>query len=316
MILIVSFLCLEVLMTVTDPYLFKDRFEYDPDLGFRTRAYFRSAPGIMGEGDDGTITNRFGFNDRDYPLTKEPGTFRILVVGDSFGWAGGLKANYTALLEQMFEKRDGSHRVDIVNTGYPAKYSPAQLLSQPARLSRVDLYTAAATPFVGEVTLVASRAGSLHGIGGWFSSQLSPSVSLTNSPIDRQPMERRNVFLPIDQCIPLAEGDVVRVRLHIDPREMMLSWNVEVTGKIKRSFTHSTLNGMLLSQEDLEKTLPEFVPRLNPHGEARRSVLELCDGKRSLKEIEQEVFRRHSSLFASGAEAAAFIAEVVTGYSL
>jgi protein arginine N-methyltransferase 1 len=203
-----------------------------------------------------------------------------------------------------------------VNTGYPAKYSPAQLLSQPARLSRVDLYTAAATPFVGEVTLVASRAGSLHGIGGWFSSQLSPSVSLTNSPIDRQPIERRNVFLPIDQCIPLAEGDVVRVRLHIDPREMMLSWNVEVTGKIKRSFTHSTLNGMLLSQEDLEKTLPEFVPRLNPHGEARRSVLELCDGKRSLKEIEQEVFRRHSSLFASGAEAAAFIAEVVTGYSL
>ena len=115
-------------MTVTDPYLFKDRFEYDPDLGFRTRAYFRSAPGIMGEGDDGTITNRFGFNDRDYPLTKEPGTFRILVVGDSFGWAGGLNANYTALVEQMFEKRDGSHKVDVVNTGYPGTHTGEQLL--------------------------------------------------------------------------------------------------------------------------------------------------------------------------------------------
>jgi len=115
-------------MTVTDPYLFKDRFEYDPDLGFRSRAYFRSAPGIMGEVDDGTISNRFGFNDRDYPLTKDPGTFRILVVGDSFGWAGGLKANYTALLEQMFEKRDGSHRVDVVNTGYPATHPGEQLL--------------------------------------------------------------------------------------------------------------------------------------------------------------------------------------------
>ncbi len=115
-------------MTVTDPYLFKDRFEYDPDLGFRSRAYFRSAPGIMGEGDDGTITNRFGFNDRDYPLTKDPGTFRILVVGDSFGWAGGLKANYTALLEQMFEKRDGSHKVDVVNTGYLGTHTGEQLL--------------------------------------------------------------------------------------------------------------------------------------------------------------------------------------------
>jgi len=115
-------------MTVSDPYLFKDRFEYDPDLGFRARAYFRSAPGIMGEGDDGTITNRFGFNDRDYSLTKEPGTFRILVVGDSFGWAGGLKANYTALLEQMFEKRDQSHKVDVVNTGYQGTHTGEQLL--------------------------------------------------------------------------------------------------------------------------------------------------------------------------------------------
>jgi hypothetical protein len=115
-------------MTISDPYLFKDRFEYDPDLGFRARAYFRSPPGIMGEGDDGTITNQFGFNDRDYPLTKDPGTFRILVVGDSFGWAGGLKANYTTMLEQMFEKRDGSHRVDVVNTGYPSTHTAEQLL--------------------------------------------------------------------------------------------------------------------------------------------------------------------------------------------
>ena len=115
-------------MTVSDPYLFKDRFEYDPDLGFRSRAYFRSAPGIMGEGDDGTITNQFGFNDRDYPLTKDPDTFRVLVVGDSFGWAGGLKANYTVLLEQMFEARDKSRKIEVVNTGYPSTHTGEQLL--------------------------------------------------------------------------------------------------------------------------------------------------------------------------------------------
>ncbi len=126
--MIVSFACIEVLMIVLDPYVFKDRFEYDPDLGFRCRSYFRSAPGVMGEGDDGTITNRFGFNDRDYSLTKEPGTFRILVAGDSFGWAGGLKANYTALLEQTFEQRDGSHKVDVINTGYPGTHTGEQLL--------------------------------------------------------------------------------------------------------------------------------------------------------------------------------------------
>ncbi len=114
-------------MIVTDPYLFKDRFEYDPDLGFRARAYFRTEPGFVGEGDDGTITNQFGFNDRDYPLMKSPGVFRIVVVGDSFGWAGGLKANYTALLEEKFAARDGSHKVEVVNTGYPGTHTGEQL---------------------------------------------------------------------------------------------------------------------------------------------------------------------------------------------
>ena len=121
-------LCVELLMIVLDPYLFKDRFEYDPDLGFRARAYFLTKPGTMGDGDDGTLSNRFGFNDRDYPLTKEPGNFRILVVGDSYGWAGGLKANYTAILENLFEARDGSHKIDVVNTGYPGTHTGEQLL--------------------------------------------------------------------------------------------------------------------------------------------------------------------------------------------
>ena len=128
---IILFVCvglLEVLMIVTDPYLFKDRFEYDPDLGFRARAYFRSPPGYFGENDDGSITNQFGFNDQDYPLTKHPGTYRILIVGDSYGWAGGLKGNYATLLEHSFEKRDGSHKIDVINTGYPGTHTGEQLL--------------------------------------------------------------------------------------------------------------------------------------------------------------------------------------------
>ncbi len=125
--LLISAVCLEVLMIVTDPYLFKDRFEYDPDLGFRARAYFRTDRAFHGDSDEGSTTNRFGFNDRDYPLTKQPGVFRILVVGDSFSWAGGLNDNYTNLLENLFERRDGSHKIDVVNTGYPGTHTGEQL---------------------------------------------------------------------------------------------------------------------------------------------------------------------------------------------
>lgn len=118
--LILILVCLEFLMVVLDPYLFKGLNEYDPDLGFRVRAHFSVYPGM--------VTNQFGFNDRDYSLQKTPGTSRVLVVGDSFSWAGGLDGNYTALLETMFERRDGSHKVDIVNTGYPGTHTGEQLM--------------------------------------------------------------------------------------------------------------------------------------------------------------------------------------------
>jgi hypothetical protein len=72
---------------------------------------------------------------------------------------------------------------------------------------------------------------------------------------------------------------------------------------------------MLIPAEDLARTRPEFKPKLIPRGEARRTVVNLCDGVRTLAEIEQEVFRLHPNLFRTRDEAAAFVAEVVTRYA-
>ena len=105
---------LELLMIFAEPYLFHGFYQYDPDLGFRVRPYANG-------------TNRFGFNDHDYPLQKKPSTFRILVVGDSFSWRGGKDKNYTALLEGMFEQSRGGHAVDVINTGYPMTHTAEQL---------------------------------------------------------------------------------------------------------------------------------------------------------------------------------------------
>jgi len=89
-------------------------YQYDPDLGFSVRPYSQG-------------TNRFGFNDRDYGIDKEEGVYRILVIGDSFNWAGGREENYTALLEDAMEAHFGSHRVDVINAGYPMTHTGEQL---------------------------------------------------------------------------------------------------------------------------------------------------------------------------------------------
>src|SRR5206468_2971544 len=99
------------------------------------------------------------------------------------------------------------------------------------------------------------------------------------------------------------------------------TWNVEVwsasdlqqgldRSACKGSFTHSTWKGMLISKEELQRTRPNFVPTLTARGAARLSVLSLCDGRRTLAEIEEEVYRRHPRLFPSRSQAAAFVAEV------
>jgi hypothetical protein len=78
---------------------------------------------------------------------------------------------------------------------------------------------------------------------------------------------------------------------------------------------HSTLGGMLTSRDDLVRVDPDFVPALTPRGRGRLTILQLCDGTRTLREIEDEVFARHRDLFTARGQAAAFVAEVVSGYT-
>ena len=210
------------------------------------------------------------------------------------------------------------------NTGYPVEFVPEQLLGSPGILASINLPESTAAPFRGEACVVANKPGTLHGIGGWFTAQLSPSVTMTNSPLSADRIKRRNVFFPIDRPVELAPGDCVRARLRIVPSELIVTWKVEVLegsqgqngASPKARFSHSTLRGMLPTKEDLERTQPQFVPKLSSWGKARRSILELCDGNRPLSEIEQEVYRRHADLFRSPGEAAAFVAKVINRYSL
>ncbi len=149
---------------------------------------------------------------------------------------------------------------------------------------------------------------------------------MTNSPLAAKRIERSNVLLPITLAAPgevprslhVLPGDMVQLHITVMPKDVMLSWKGEVRrgGEVLARFSHSTLFGMLLCTEDLLRTSPEFVPRLDPWGKARMTLLSLCDGQRKLREIEQEVLRRHPDLFPSQSAAATFVASVVTRYTL
>ncbi len=134
---------------------------------------------------------------------------------------------------------------------------------------------------------------------------------MTNAPGDPNRIDRRNVVFPIDQPVPLRAGDAVTVSMRIRPSDLLVRWTVEC--RTAGGFRIRRLAGMFIPREDLERTHPAFMPRLTARGVARRTVLELCDG-RPLDEIEREVFDRHRDLFDSETAAHVFVAEVVTRY--
>ena len=104
----------EIAMIVLEPLVFKGFYQYDQDIGFRVRP-------------QAGRTNALGFNDRDYPLQRQPGAFRILVIGDSFGWAGGMHGNYTALLEEKLNAAARGGSVEVINASLPMSHTGDQL---------------------------------------------------------------------------------------------------------------------------------------------------------------------------------------------
>ena len=205
-----------------------------------------------------------------------------------------------------------------LNTGYPVTLAADQLLAAETRLATIDLGGDAPQRINGDVGCTIERAGTLHGIGGWFQAQLSPTVTMTNSPLSANRINRRQVYFPIDRPIDVRPGDCVRIIMSIVPDETLVTWRAEIRSAsgTTEKFAHSTWQGMLVSSEELRKTRPDARPQLTPWGVARRSVLELCDGRREVADIEREMQRRHGNLCPSSGDAARFVAEVLFPYAV
>jgi protein arginine N-methyltransferase 1 len=212
-----------------------------------------------------------------------------------------------------------STRVMAANTGYQVNLPAESVCGDAVVIASVDLNHATTEPFHGEATAMIRRSGTMHGLGGWFTAELAAGIFMTNSPLSPERIERRQVYFPIDRAVQVVEGDSVQLRMTVRPADSIVNWNVDVldgcSGAKKGAFRHSTWKGMLLPSEDLTRTQPGFKPKLIPRGEGRRTVVNLCDGMRTLTEIEDEVFRLHPHLFRNREEASLFVAEVVTRYA-
>ena len=198
------------------------------------------------------------------------------------------------------------------NTVYPITAKNLKPLSTATDLITLDVAGAPPT-FAARGDMRMTRAGVMHGLGGWFKARLTPGVSMTNNPGVLRRINRSCAFLPLEEPWRLSKGDRLQIEINVTPEQQMVTWKAKLldrTGEEKLRSTQSSLQGMLMTADAVARTNPGVVPRLTPWGEARRTVIEACNGQRSLAEIEALVFERHRKLFDSQAQAAEFVAKV------
>ena len=108
---------------------FQDFYKADPVRGVAHRAGARGW--FRREGRQYIVINREGFRDRDHPLVKPPGSFRIALLGDSFTEAlqVRLEDTYGAVLERELARCPGfrGRNVEVFNFGV-SNYGTAQEL--------------------------------------------------------------------------------------------------------------------------------------------------------------------------------------------
>jgi len=184
------------------------------------------------------------------------------------------------------------------------------ILGPPAALGEINFYADHPEFLCWKAELHIERAGIMHGVAGWFDCELTEGVWMTNSPLSPEAIGRPQAFLPIDEAVPVSAGDIVKATVMARPAEHLIAWVVEFPATGRR-FSHSTWQGMLLSHEDLIRAHPERVPRLSHEGQARMTVLQYCDGRRTAGDIERAVLRDHPTLFPSPEEISRFVMQVL-----
>ena len=65
--------------------------------------------------------NSLGFRDREFAIKKDPGTVRIICMGDSitFGWPALVEKTYSRMLEKTLNRKMPQKTIEVINAGVP-----------------------------------------------------------------------------------------------------------------------------------------------------------------------------------------------------
>lgn len=104
-------------------------WRYDSDLGWEHIPLARGRM-IAPEYDVDIAINAAGQRDRDYETQRQPDSWRLLAIGDSYveGWGVPLEATVAKRLEDMLQQRRPDITVEVINMGVSGYGTDQELL--------------------------------------------------------------------------------------------------------------------------------------------------------------------------------------------
>jgi SAM-dependent methyltransferase len=193
-----------------------------------------------------------------------------------------------------------------------------QLLAPGAPVATIDYAQIETYDLEMRATYSVSRPGAFGGLGAWFVSDLAPGVELSTAP-DRAPTVFSQAFFPLFRARAVAPGDTIAVEMEarfID-RVHYFGWTVRIErrGAEPETERHSELEGVLFSPERILKSAEFFTPSRNADGEIERAILEMMDGRDSLRAIAERLAERFPTRFSDWRDAMPRVREVSYRFS-
>ena len=211
-----------------------------------------------------------------------------------------------------------SGRKLAVNLWTKFRVAPENLLSESICWHELDYYQVDDANVCKDLSLTATRSGTVHGLAIWFDADLLAGKGFSNAPGAEQVIYG-NAFFPFKEPVAVAAGDRidVRVEARLIGDDYVWRWDTTVwsQAETKASFKQSTLLGTPLSPSQLRKRASSYVPTPNDDGAIARFVLSQMDGSNSIQQIANAVVKVFPQRFGNESAAIDLVAEISEKYS-
>jgi len=202
----------------------------------------------------------------------------------------------------------------ILNDHHGSQFKPEQLLSDPQTFCVLDYARGTADSAKADLSFVATRSGTAHGICLWFETNLFADIGYSTGPGAANSVYSQ-LILPWPQPVPFRLGQQVQVTLSANLVGADYVWRWETFVSSQVHFQQSNFYGARFSPGHLRTHAVDFTPSLSEEGQADLYLLQQMNGHTPLQQIAASAHERFPPVFATPAEALDRTAALAEKYS-